>query len=74
MTKIAIADATDESEENRIYKWEITPHPDSNDYDFMVTDDDNEALAAILRVAEMHLWDAAEPGEERIVKVKLNEN
>ena len=57
--------------EDRLYKWEITPHLNS-DYDYYVADDDKKALAIILEVAEEHLWDAAEEGEKRIMKVKLN--
>lgn len=53
------------------WKWEISPHPYSGEWDCMVTNSDEEALKAILHVAEMHLWDGNDGGE-RTVKVVRN--
>lgn len=55
----------------KIWKWEIWPHPYDEDYDYMVTDDDNEAREAILHCALMHLWDDND-GAERRLKVMHN--
>ena len=54
------------------YRWIIEPHPYSKDYDVFVTNDDKEALDAILHAAEMYLWDDCEPGQERTLKVRHN--
>lgn len=53
------------------HKWEIEPNPWNGDFDVMVTDDDQEALNAIKDAAEQ-AWDQSEPGEERIIKVRMN--
>lgn len=54
------------------FKWNIEPHPYSKDYDIFVTNDDQEALDALLHAAEMYLWDDCEPGQERTLKVRHN--
>jgi len=54
------------------YKWNIEPHPYSKDYDIFVTNDDQEALDALLHAAEMYLWDDCEPGQERTLTVRHN--
>lgn len=53
------------------HKWEIEPHPDTSDYDVMVSDNDEEALEAIHRIVE-HIFDDITEGEERVIRVRLN--
>lgn len=53
------------------HKWEIEPHPDTSDYDVMVSDKDDEALEAIHRVVE-HIFDDITEGEERVIRIRLN--
>jgi hypothetical protein len=53
------------------HKWEIEPHPDTSDFDVMVTDDDDQALEAAHRAIE-NAWDGLMPGEEIVVKIRLN--
>ena len=53
------------------YKWEIEPHPYDSQYDVFVTDSDEDALNAILFVAESHLWDTNDGGT-RTLKVTHN--
>ena len=60
-----------EEDSSKVWKWEIWPHPYTSDYDYMVTDSDDEARDAILHAAEMHLWDSND-GEERTLKVVHN--
>ncbi len=60
-----------EEHPGKVWKWEVSPHPYDNDFDVFVTDDDDVARAAILHVAEMHLWDSND-GEERTLKVVHN--
>lgn len=57
--------------EDRKYKWEITPHPYSTDFDTFVTDDDKEALKALIELSEF-IWDGIESDEEKTISVKLN--
>lgn len=64
--------STDAADETRVWSWEITPHPYDKSFDCMVTDDDDEALQAILLSAEMHLWDGNEVGESRTLTVVHN--
>lgn len=59
------------SEEKTQWKWKISPHPYSNDYDSFVTDDDNEARDAIWEAAELWLWEQND-GEERTLTVIHN--
>lgn len=59
-------------EDGKAWRWTIEPHPYDHDFDAMVTDDDKEALDAILEVAEMYLWDQNEGGS-RMVTVTLNQ-
>ena len=61
----------EEADTSRTYKWEVEPHPYDSHYDTFVTDDDAEALKAILWAAETHLWDGND-GETRTLKVKHN--
>lgn len=56
--------ATDEP-----HRWEIEPHYIS-DFDVLVTNNDGEAKEALLEIAE-NVWDAIEPGEERVIKVRM---
>ena len=57
----------------RKYKWGITPHPyDPLRYDVYITDNDQDALKAILDLAESYLWDSAVEGETRKISVRLN--
>ena len=58
--------------EDRIYRWQITPHPYNSQFDTFVTDDDNIARQAILDLAEDYLWDQCERGQERSITVKHN--
>lgn len=58
-------------DEGRVYRWEIEPHPDTSDCDVLVTDSDEEALAAIERAGEM-IWNEIENGETRSIVVKCN--
>jgi hypothetical protein len=53
------------------HKWEIEPHPDTSDFDVMVTDNDDHALEAAHRVIE-NAWDGLMPGQEVVVKIRLN--
>lgn len=53
------------------WRWEIEPNPYDSQYDYYVTNDDNEAYQATLYAAEMYLWDGNE-GETRTLKVKMN--
>jgi len=55
----------------KVWKWEIWPHPYTDDGDSMVTDSDEEALEAILRAAEAYLWDTND-GEDRALRVVHN--
>lgn len=59
------------SDDGHKHKWEIEPHPYNSDFDVFVTDSDDEAREAVLYAAE-HEWDAASPGEERVIKIRLN--
>ena len=54
------------------FKWNVEPHPYDSSVDVFVTDDDQEALNAIQRAAEMYLWDDIEPGQERVLRVRYN--
>lgn len=58
-------------DDGKVWKWEVWPHPYSNDFDCFVTDSDDEAREAISNLAEMYLWDGNDGGE-RIVKVVHN--
>ena len=68
----------EEAESGRVYKWEIEPHPYSNEFDVYVTDSDEEARQAILHAAEMYLWDSNDGeddgprGKARVLKVTHN--
>ena len=57
--------------EDREYKWEISPHPDSSEADTLVCDDDNEAREWLLSIAE-GVWDDMEPGETRTITITCN--
>jgi len=57
-------------QQGRIWKWAIEPHPyKPQEYDTLVTDDDNEALKAIADVAESYLWDTNEGPKTRTISV-----
>ena len=56
--------------ENRKYRWEIEPHPYDNQFDVMVTDDDEEARQAIIYAA-LAMWDQ-HTGGKRILAVTHN--
>lgn len=62
---------SEEETRGKVWKWEIWPHPYDSDFDFMVTDNDPEALEAILYAAEIHLWDGHDGGE-RVMRVVHN--
>jgi len=55
------------------FKWEVEPHPYEEQYDTLVTNDDQQALKAIKSAAEMWLWDSNEGGT-RTLKVTHNPN
>lgn len=57
--------------EDRKYRWEISPHPYTTDFDIYVTDDDFEASEA-LKVLADSTWDCIEDGEEKTISVKRN--
>ena len=57
--------------EDRKYKWEITPHPYTTEFDTLVTDDDMEALQAMKDNSES-VWDSLEEGEEKTITIRLN--
>jgi len=59
----------DDEVEDREYKWEVEPHY-SKDWDIYVTDSDSMAKFALLEIAEK-IWDEIEPGEERIIKIRM---
>jgi hypothetical protein len=67
------------NENDKIWKWEIEPHPYDSQYDTFVTDSDNEARDAILHAAESYLWDTNEGdddgphGKARTLKVTHNQ-
>ena len=48
------------------WRWEISPHPYSCDFDAFVTNDDEQARDAIAYAVEMHLWDQHEGGNRQI--------
>jgi len=52
-----------------VHKWEIAPHPYSNDFDAFVTDDDQEALKAIQEATEQ-AWDQCADGMTMTVTIK----
>lgn len=68
----------EEADSGRVYKWEIEPHPYTQDYDVMVTDSDEEAREAIMHAAEMYLWDDNDGtddgpnGKTRVLRVTHN--
>jgi hypothetical protein len=68
---IVVPDETEELDA-KDFRWNIEPHPYDSSFDVFVTDDDQEALAALLHAAEMHLWDGIEPGQERVLRVRYN--
>jgi len=53
------------------HRWEIEPHPDNSDFDVCVCDNDDEAREALERVVE-RVWDDMEPGDERVIKIRMN--
>lgn len=62
---------SDECDEGRVYRWEVSPHPYSSDFDTFVTDDDDQARQGALDAAEA-IWDDMDVGEERCVTIKRN--
>lgn len=65
-------DAPDSKSYDDLHRWEIEPHPD-RDYDTLVTDSDEEARQHIADIAESHLWDTNEPGQEHTMTVRMND-
>ena len=63
--------APNDDVEDREYRWEISPHPYSTDYDTFVTDDDNAAWKAVHDAGEM-LWDKMEPGDQVTLTIVFN--
>jgi hypothetical protein len=53
------------------HKWEITPHPQTDDADVLIVDDDEEALQFFLNAAEQ-AWNDCEPGETRTITIRHN--
>lgn len=53
-------------------KWEVhtQPMPYASDFDFLVTDDDQQALEAAQSAVELR-WDNLEPGQEFTVRVVM---
>lgn len=51
------------------HKWQISPHPYSNDFDAYVTDDDQEARQAIATAAEQ-AWDQCGDGMTFTITIK----
>jgi hypothetical protein len=62
---------SDAIEDARLYRWHISPHPYSSDFDVMVTNSDKDALAAGFLAVENAL-DDLEVGEERTITIKRN--
>jgi len=52
------------------YKWEVEPHPYDSDFDVFVTNDDGEAIKALLAAAEQGFDDMGE-GDELVLRVRL---
>lgn len=55
----------------KTHKWEIEPHPYSTDFDTYVGDHDKAALQALRDLVE-NKWDDISPGEEVIIKIRMN--
>jgi hypothetical protein len=53
------------------YKWSIYPHPYNSDVDYLVTNDDGEALDAAQAACES-AWNEIEPGMAYTVTIRLN--
>jgi hypothetical protein len=52
------------------YKWEVEPHPYDSQFDVFVTNDDGEAINALLAAAEAG-FDDMDAGDELVIKVRL---
>ena len=63
---------TDHEAEDRVYKWEIEPHPYDSSYDIFVTDDDDVARQAILHAADA-IFDSMEDGEEKKLVIRMHD-
>jgi hypothetical protein len=63
--------AEEDFDEAHVYRWHISPHPYSSDYDTYVTDSDDEARQAALDAAEA-VWDDMDVGDEKTVTIKRN--
>jgi hypothetical protein len=53
------------------HKWSICPNPYNNDVDYLVTNDDGDALLAAQDAAES-AWNEIEPGMMYTVTIRLN--
>lgn len=53
------------------HKWEIEPHPYTTDFDTYVGDEDDAALQALRDLVE-NKWDDMSPGEEVVIKIRMN--
>lgn len=62
-------DCTEGCDGDHLHKWEIAPHPYSNDFDTYVTDDDAEARAA-MEAASEQAWDQCGDGMTMTVTIK----
>jgi len=57
---------------DKIDVWEVWPHYDTQ-FDYLLTDNEQTAYDAACRAAEKFLDEAAEPGEEFNIKIKVKE-
>lgn len=64
-------DCTEGCDGSHKHKWELEPHPYSSDFDTYVTDSDQEMMAAVERAA-LDAWDQCEPGDEKVIKIRMN--
>jgi len=53
------------------HKWEIEPHPHTHDFDTYVSDSDDGALQALRDLVE-NKWDDMTPGDEVVIKIRMN--
>lgn len=60
---------SDRTQDEDDFRWEISPHPYSTDFDTYVTNDDEQARQAAMDAAEA-AWDQMEVGEEIHVVIK----
>lgn len=64
-----MSDCNEGCADNCRHKWQIEPHPYSNDFDVFVTDDDSRALEALKEAAEQ-AWDQCGDGMTRTITIR----